>query len=101
MVDVLSAPSLYEFTGGSPPTLAELEDRYGRQVAGPPRAREQWHNWIVRRDGDAVGFVQATTYTGRWTADVAWLITPGAQGQGYATEAAAAVVHHLMESGDV
>ena len=32
---------------------------------------------------------------------MAWLIAPDAQGNGYATEAAAAVLHHLIDSGDV
>ena len=36
MVDVLSDPSLYEFTGGTPPTLEELTDRYARQASGAP-----------------------------------------------------------------
>ena len=34
MVEVLADPTLYAFTGGEPPTLAELEQRYARQVAG-------------------------------------------------------------------
>jgi len=62
MVAVLGDERLHAFTGGRPPTLAELRARYARLVAGrSPDGSEQWRNWIVRlRDGRAVGTVQAT-----------------------------------------
>jgi RimJ/RimL family protein N-acetyltransferase len=101
MVDVLADPSLYAVIGGDPPTLAELTARYAAQVAGPGRAGDQWRNWVIREAGRAVGYVQATLTArdGRWLADIAWLVTPGAQGRGLATEAAAAMVQHLVSSG--
>jgi len=34
MVSVLADPSLYLFTGGTPPTLEELTARYARQAVG-------------------------------------------------------------------
>jgi RimJ/RimL family protein N-acetyltransferase len=58
-----------------------------------------WRNWIVRRraDGRPVGTVQATI--GRrdrgWTAEIAWVVGLRWQGQGYATEAARALVAWL------
>ena len=57
LVDVLSDAGLYAFTGGSPPSPADLEQRYTRQVAGSPDPAEQWHNWVVRLgdDGPAAG----------------------------------------------
>jgi RimJ/RimL family protein N-acetyltransferase len=102
MVGVLTEPGLYRFTGGTPPSLAELERRYRAQVAGrSPDGSETWRNWIVRlRDGGAaVGFVQATLTDAGRAADVAWVIGAPWQGQGYATEAARAMVTHLVLGG--
>lgn len=103
MVPVLADPLLYRFTGGSPPALAELEERYRHQVAGSPDGREGWHNWLVRRaiDGRAVGFVQATVtgVVGAESAALAWVIGTDFQGQGYAREAAALLVDRLTAWG--
>ncbi len=63
MVQVLASPQLYQFTGGNPPTLAELTERYRRLVAGPPPPRrEGWLNWVIRQREDQrlAGTVQAT-----------------------------------------
>ena len=102
MAAVLGAPSLYAFTGGDPPTVAELRERYAAQVAGSPDDDEAWRNWIVREEtdggpGTAVGYVQATV-TGD-TADVAWVIGEPWQGRGYASEAAQAMVGWLGTHG--
>lgn len=104
MVDVLASPEMYEFTGGVPPTLAELRARYRAQAVGHSADKTQWWlNWIVtvtdvRRP---VGYVQATVE--RWaaglTADVAWVIAPDAQGRGLATEAAGAMIGWLRSHG--
>jgi RimJ/RimL family protein N-acetyltransferase len=102
MVGVLSAPALYTFTGGSPPGLAELRARYARQAAGrSPGGSERWHNWIIRREpaGTAVGYVQATISGDGGRAEIAWVIGVDWQGQGYATEAARAVVAWLDARG--
>jgi hypothetical protein len=48
MVGILADPALYEFIGGEPPSLTELEHRYQRQLAGPSKPGETWCNWIVR-----------------------------------------------------
>ena len=99
MVSVLSYAGLYEFTGGSAPTLGELNRRYDAQVAGPADGSEQWRNWIMREtEGDsAAGFVQATVVDG--TADVAWLVGHEFQGQGFGVEAAAAMCEWLRSAG--
>ena len=102
MVDVLADPALYEFTGGSPPSLEELRERYRLQAVGrSPDGSEEWLNWIVRlaEDGRAIGFVQATIVDGR--ADTAWLIGVPWQGHGFATEAARALVVWLEAGDDV
>ena len=99
MVSVLGDDRLYVFTGGSPPTLGELEERYRAQSAGSPSDSETWHNWIIRlvEDGVAVGFVQATV-TGEG-ADIAWLVGVDWQGRGIATEAAAGMIEWLGANG--
>lgn len=104
MAPVLDDERLHRFIGGEPLTPAELRARYERLVAGPaPFHQESWLNWIVRRarDGQAVGYVQATVRPGPGgpAASVAWLIGMPYQGFGFATEAARALVSWLREKG--
>ena len=103
MVAVLSSPELYGYVGGEPPTLDTLHRRYSELVVGHSPDREQeWLNWIVRLkggDGAAVGTVQATLMQEGGRAEVAWIIGADHQGQGYGSEAAAAMVHALVEAG--
>jgi RimJ/RimL family protein N-acetyltransferase len=100
MFNVLADPRLHAFTGGEPPTLDELRERYALQVVGrSPDGTEQWLNWIVRLLGDrqAIGFVQATILEA--TADIAWVVGTPWQLQGYATEAARAMAEWLLANG--
>ena len=99
MVDVLADPRLHQFIGGHPAALEELRTRYATLTAGSPRLEEVWRNWIVRRRDDSgpVGTVQATLtrHHEGWTAQVAWIIGLPWQHQGYASEAARALVGWL------
>jgi RimJ/RimL family protein N-acetyltransferase len=100
MAEVLGDHRLHRYTGGAPLTPAELRARYERLVAGPsPYHQEQWLNWIVRRrrDGQAVGTVQATVTpaAGGPRASVAWVVGMPYQGFGFASEAARALVDWL------
>lgn len=99
MVSVLGDDRLYNFTGGTPPTLGELETRYRAQVAGSPSEMETWHNWIIRLagGGEAVGYVQATVTDDE--SDIAWLVGVEWQGRGIATEAVIAMSEWLGASG--
>jgi len=103
MASVLADPALYTFTGGEPPSAAELRRRYDVQATGrSPDATERWLNWIVRRraEGDAIGYVQATAGVQPGAAvDVAWVIGTRWQGRGFAGEAAAAMADWLVASG--
>jgi len=102
MVGVLSGNALYQFTGGAPPGLEELRARYARQAAGrSPDGREEWRNWILRRQhgGQAAGYVQATISGAGRRAEIAWVVGLDWQGQGYATEAAQALVGWLDAHG--
>jgi RimJ/RimL family protein N-acetyltransferase len=103
MVEVLAAPQLYRFTGGSPPTLPELTERYERLVAGPGRRGEGWLNWVIRQreDQQLAGTVQATITSepAGLRAAIAWVVGTSWQGRGYATESAQALVRWLREHG--
>jgi RimJ/RimL family protein N-acetyltransferase len=101
MARVLGDESLHEFIGGQPLTIAELRDRYANLAAGSPDPDEVWLNWIVRRrtDSQPIGTVQATLTTrdGRPTAHAAWVIGVDYQNQGFASEAARALVEWLRQ----
>ncbi|WP_380807867.1 GNAT family N-acetyltransferase [Sphaerisporangium aureirubrum] len=102
MAEVLSAPALYTFTGGAPPTPDALRARYAKLAEGwSPDARQEWRNWIIRRRADdrAVGTVQATIVEEDRQAEIAWVIGLPWQRQGYATEAALALTGWLDDRG--
>ncbi len=104
MSPVLADPILYEFTGGEPPSLETLRQRYVRQSRGmSPDGTEAWLNWIIRvvDTRTAVGFVQASirVETVPVTASLAWLIDPTHQGRGYARRASSLVIDALRAQG--
>jgi RimJ/RimL family protein N-acetyltransferase len=97
MATVLADDSLYEFTGGEPPSVSQLANRYQQQAAGPETPGEHWCNWVIRVSSQerAVGFVQATVVGN--LADLAWVLGAHDQGLGFATEAVTAVSDWLGE----
>jgi RimJ/RimL family protein N-acetyltransferase len=102
MVPVLAAPELYTFTGGEPPTDSDLHARYQRQSVGhSPTGDAGWLNWIIRakETGTAIGYVQATLTVDDDgpVADIAWLVTPSEQNQGFATEASRTILAWLLD----
>ena len=102
MAEVLAGRELYAFIGGQPPTVEQLRARYAKLGVGHSEDGQQdWYNWVVRiqADGCAVGTVQATVMCEGTRAEVAWIIGLPWQGQGYASEAARAVVYWLTEGG--
>ena len=99
MVEVLSSPTLYTVIGGQPPTEPELVAHYTRLVEGSPRPAETWRNWVIRHEGEAVGYVQATVDNDEAAAMLAWLVRPEAQGRGIATEAVVLAVDELRAGG--
>jgi RimJ/RimL family protein N-acetyltransferase len=101
MVGVLADAGLYRFIGGRPPALEDVRDRFVQQAGGrSPDGTEEWRNWIVRqRSGVAIGTVQATLSDEGRTAVVAWVIGVPWQANGYASEAAGALVTWLLERG--
>ena len=104
MVETLADPSLYDFIGGSPPSLAELRRRYTLQTIGHSEEGTQWWlNWVVRSPGStaAAGYVQATVQprTKGAEADLAWVVAPDFQRRGLATAATGAVMQWLNTAG--
>lgn len=101
MFKVLNDPSLYEFTGGSPPKNLEiLADLYKRwECRTSPSGSELWYNWALhlRVQDELIGHVQATVLPEY--ADIAWVVGSAWQRQGYATEGAEAVLLWLLKSG--
>jgi RimJ/RimL family protein N-acetyltransferase len=95
---VLADPGLYTFTGGVPPSSAELRTRYQRWAAGSPDPAVSWCNWVIelRDDRCLAGTVQATISTANEpAAEIAWIVGSPWQGRGIATEAARALVPWL------
>ncbi|MCH4161056.1 MAG: GNAT family N-acetyltransferase [Bifidobacterium sp.] len=104
MSHLLADTSLYQYTGGAPPTLQLLSERYIRQSLGHSSDGEQgWLNWIVRRQdtAEAIGFIQATVLGSHesLSAEIAWVIGSQHQGNGYATEASNRMVDWLHLQG--
>ncbi|MFB8035023.1 GNAT family N-acetyltransferase [Streptomyces sp. NPDC056004] len=98
MAAVLGDPALHAYTGGTPETADELRARYGRQTAGSPDPGVRWWNWVlrVRGEGRLAGYVQATVDVPGAEAEIAWVVGTRWQGRGYAKEAAAGLVAHLL-----
>ncbi|MGA9775148.1 MAG: GNAT family N-acetyltransferase [Candidatus Dormiibacterota bacterium] len=104
MAGTLADRRHYTFTGGAPPTLAELASRYAAQgLERSPDGTQRWLNWVLRErsSGAAMGYLQATLTADRGgcTADLAWVIGPAHQGRGFATEGAERVVRWLGARG--
>ncbi|WP_269078451.1 GNAT family N-acetyltransferase [Demequina sediminicola] len=104
MGSVLAASSLYEFTGGTAPSLEHLQERYVKQTVGAsPDGTEMWLNWIIRvQPADAAaGFVQATVLrvSNKLRATVAWVVAPEFQSCGIATEATRLMMTALSDLG--
>jgi len=97
MAGVLADPALYTFTGGGPPSVAGLRDRYARMLAGPGEPGVSWCNWVIEFEGRLVGTVQATVVPGErgQVAEIAWVVGVPWQGRGIAGEAAGGLVAWL------
>jgi RimJ/RimL family protein N-acetyltransferase len=94
---VLDDASLGRFTGEAPPAdLDALRARFvGWEARRSPEGGELWLNWTLRRrdDRQAIGCVQATV--GDRDAVIAWTVGTSMQRQGFATEAAGALLTWL------
>jgi RimJ/RimL family protein N-acetyltransferase len=96
--------ALHVFIGGRPASEAQLRARFTRRAAGEsPDGTQGWLNWVARdRSTNApVGTVQATISDGDdgRSAELAWVVVAGRQGEGLATEAAGAAMDWLRDRG--
>jgi RimJ/RimL family protein N-acetyltransferase len=104
LAPVLDDLALHAFIGGAPASEAELRARFTRQAEGhSPDGTQGWLNWVARdRETNApVGTVQATISDGDdgRSAELAWIVSAARQGEGLATEAAAAAMAWLRARG--
>jgi RimJ/RimL family protein N-acetyltransferase len=103
LTEVLDDARLHQFTGDRLGTVEELHDRFVLLAAGSPRSDEIWLNWVVRRrlDSQAIGTVQATVrrVDGETRARLGWVIAAPWQNQGFASEAAIALVGWVQRQG--
>jgi RimJ/RimL family protein N-acetyltransferase len=101
MFPILNDPTLYVFTGGSPPANVEiLAQKYESwESRKSPDGSEHWLNWALRlrAEDKLIGHVQAAVSSEEAT--IAWIVGSSWQHQGYATEAARAVLHWLSRFG--
>jgi RimJ/RimL family protein N-acetyltransferase len=101
--EILDDERLHEFTGDRLGSVTELHDRFVLLAAGSPRSGETWLNWVVRRrlDSQALGTVQVTLreVDGQEVARLGWMIGIPWQGQGFASEAATALVDWVQRQG--
>jgi RimJ/RimL family protein N-acetyltransferase len=102
MATVLADASLYEFTGGEPPTRDVLARRYSAQTRG--RSADGCQRWInsvvvLGPERRPIGYVQATVPVNGDPAEVAWVIGRPWQGHGYAGQAARLLLDDLAEQG--
>jgi [ribosomal protein S5]-alanine N-acetyltransferase len=95
LFEVIGDPVLYEHLDERPPESVDaLRERYRLlEARTSPDRSEHWLNWAVRRieDGRYVGVVQATVSADA-SAWIAYVLSRGWWGHGYATEATAAIV---------
>ena len=100
MFGVLSDPLLYRYLDYGPPSSVEhVRDVYAKlERREPPDGKQQWLNWVVRRNGGGlVGVVQATL-TEPGVAWVAYFLARSSWGLGYASAATAAMIEHLQQT---
>jgi len=102
MLPVLSDARIYRYIPGKPyASVGDLAERYRRLEAGSPDASEQWLNWCLFRlsDGMPIGNLQSTIAIPERAASVAYVLSPVAWGQGYATEAMLWLLSYLKATG--
>jgi RimJ/RimL family protein N-acetyltransferase len=88
-------------TTATPPTRQQTVASVERliQIGGPTAGDD--YRYLIDVDGVLVGDVSIGIRTGGGVAEIGYVLHPDHRGHGYATEAAAAVVDHVIEHHDV
>jgi [ribosomal protein S5]-alanine N-acetyltransferase len=99
LFEALSDESIYHYMPHDPPSsVAQLEARFGRlESRQSPDGLELWLNWVIRLKAPSryAGLVQATVRQ-NGVALLAYELTQTLRGQGFASEACAAVIAELF-----
>ena len=83
-------------TTATPPTREQVVDRVNRAAElGGPTAGE-WYRYVIDDCGTIVGDVVCQVRPGGGVAEIGYVLHPGHRGRGYASEAAGALVDHLI-----
>jgi RimJ/RimL family protein N-acetyltransferase len=85
LVVMLSKPELYEHIGDAPGSVEEAQAKAERWLRGSADPEVRWINHVARYDGKLVGLAQATVRAGG-SCEIAYLVDPSAQRQGFGTE---------------
>jgi RimJ/RimL family protein N-acetyltransferase len=103
LTEVFGDERLYVFLSSHPITTEELRAQFARLATArlADQERTAQRNWTVRcrRDGRAVGMLQAAFSDQARTAEIAWAVGVAWPGQGIASEAARTVAGWLEERG--
>ena len=94
MYAVLCDPAIYQYENAPPASPGWLRDRYAKlESRRSGDGREQWLNWVLRADGAAIGYVQATVHGE--VAGIAYEMGSAHWGRGLAQEAVRAMLAEL------
>jgi RimJ/RimL family protein N-acetyltransferase len=83
-----------------PATVDDLRALYEKWTRGSHTLNEMWHNWLCRdrASKSLIGGMQTTVFPREAVCYIAYAIYPAHQRQGYAREAAQAVIAYVKES---
>lgn len=97
LAQMLAEPEVHRFLNGEPETEPQLRARFERLEDGwSPDRSQRWWRWIVRvRDGEAVGFAEATIETDRFY--VAYVVGRAHHRSGYGREMTEAVIDLVFD----
>jgi RimJ/RimL family protein N-acetyltransferase len=98
MFDVLSDPAIYEYENEPPASVEALRTRYTKlESRRSGDGREQWLNWVIRRDGAGlIGYVQATVYPDG-SAAIAYEMASVHWGRGFGRRATETMLRELID----
>lgn len=95
MFAVLSDPAIYEFENEPPQSVEWLRNRFQYlERRASPDGSEQWLNWVVRYEGNLIGYVQATLLADG-TASIAYEFCSAYWGKGLAQQAVRGMMEEL------
>lgn len=99
---LLDDAALYPFAGVRPRSVDQLRERLlGLEAARSADGLALWLNWVLRHQGQLLGYVQATVFSapdGQRTAWVAYVLGLAHGGRGWATRGVRRMQTELCES---